>query len=65
MKIRITQNGTTVPPAQVWSGLTAECQARVIQSLARLASHLVAEESTPSSRRSPDDDPVLCLEDPA
>ena len=65
MIARITQNGTSVPPTQVWAGLTTECQARVIQFLARLASHLVTQESVPTPRRSPDDDPVLCLEDPA
>ena len=51
MSVRITQNGTSVPPSQVWSGLTTECQARVIQFLARLASHLVTEESIPTTRR--------------
>ncbi len=65
MIARITQNGPSVPPAQVWAGLTTECQARVIQFLARLASHLVTQESVPTPRRSADDDPVLCLEDPA
>ena len=52
MSVRITQNGTSVPPSQVWSGLTTECQARVIQFLARLASNLVTEESIPTPRRS-------------
>ena len=65
MIARITQNGASVSPTQVWAGLTTECQARVIQFLARLASHLVTQESVPTPRRSPDDDPVLCLEDPA
>ena len=32
------QDGASVPPTQVWAGLTTECQARVIQFLARLAS---------------------------
>ena len=63
MSVRITQEGTSVPPTQVWSGLTTECQARVIQFLARLASNLVTEESIPTPRRSPDD-PVFCPEDP-
>ena len=27
MSVRIAQNGTSVPPTQVWSGLTTECQA--------------------------------------
>jgi hypothetical protein len=64
MIARITQNGASVPPSQVWAGLTTECQARVIQFLARLASKLVTQESVPTPRRSPDDEPVLCLEDP-
>ena len=62
MSVRITQNGTSVPPSQVWSGLTTECQARVIQLLANLASHLVTEESIPTTRSSlDDDDAVFCL----
>ena len=65
MSVRIAQNGTSVPPTQVWSGLTTECQARVIQFLARLASNLVTEESIPTPRSSPDDDAVFCPEDPA
>ena len=66
MSVRITQNGTSVPPSQVWSGLTTECQARVIQFLARLASHLVTEASIPTTRISlDDDDAVFCLEGPA
>jgi hypothetical protein len=55
MSVRITHNGTSVPPSQVWSSLTAECQALVIQFLARFASDLVTEESIPPPRRSPDD----------
>ena len=65
MSVRITQNGNSVSPTQVWSGLTAECQACVIQFLARLASNLVTEESIPTPRRSSDDDAVFCPEDPA
>ena len=65
MIARITKNGASVSPTQVWAGLTTECQARVVQVLARLASQLVTQESVPTPRRSPDDDPVLCLEDPA
>jgi hypothetical protein len=65
MIARNTQNSASVPPAQVWAGLTTECQARVIQFLARLASHLVTQEPVPTPRRSADDDPVLRLEDPA
>ena len=48
MSVRITQNGTSVPPTQVWSGLTTECQSRVIQFLSRLASNLVIEEPVPN-----------------
>jgi hypothetical protein len=62
---RMMQDATSVPPALVWAGLSLECQARVIQSLARLASHLVTQESIPTPRRSADDDPSLGLEDPA
>ena len=65
MSVRIAHNGFSVPPAQVWAGLTTECQARVIQFLARLASNLVTEESIPTPWRSPDDDAVFCLKDPA
>ncbi len=50
MSVWIAHNGTSVPPTQVWSGLTAEHQARVIQFLARLASNLVTEESIPTPR---------------
>ena len=60
MSVRITQSSNFVPPTQVWSGLSTECQAHVIQFLARLASILVTEESNPTPRRSPDDDAVLC-----
>jgi hypothetical protein len=62
---RTAQNGASVPPTQIWAGLTIECQARVIQFLAHLASHLVTQESVPTPRRSPDDDPLFCLQDPA
>ena len=65
MIARITQNGASVPPTQVWAGLTTECQAHVIQFVARLASKLVTQESVPTPRRSADDQPILCLEDPA
>jgi hypothetical protein len=65
MIARIIQDGASVPPTQIWAGLTTECRARVIQFLARLASHLVTQESVPTPRRSADDEPVLCLEDPA
>ena len=65
MSVWITHNGTSVPPTQVWSGLTTECQSRVIQFLARLAFNLVIEEPVPTSWRSPNDDAVSCPEDPA
>ena len=45
MSVWITQNGPFVPPSQVWSDLTPECQARVIQFLARLASNAQLEVS--------------------
>jgi hypothetical protein len=50
MSVWIAQSGASVPPTEVWSGLTTECQARVIQFLARLASNLVTEESIPTPR---------------
>ena len=62
---RTSLTAQLVSPAQVWADLTTECQARVIQFLARLASHLVTQESVPTPRRSADDDPLVCLEDPA
>jgi hypothetical protein len=65
MNVRITRNETTVSPAQVWSGLTTECQARVIQFLARLASHFLSEESISTPWRSPHDDSVFRPQDPA
>ena len=48
MSVWIAHKGTSVPPTQVRSGLTAERQARVIQFLARLASNLVTEGSIPT-----------------
>jgi hypothetical protein len=45
MSVWITQNGPFVPPSQVWSDLTPECQARVIQFRARLASNAQLEVS--------------------
>ena len=65
MSVWITQNGNSVSPTEVWSGLTPECQTCVIQFLARLASNLVTEESIPTTKRSSNDDAVLCPEDPA
>jgi hypothetical protein len=53
-----------VSPTQVWAGLTTECQARVIQLLARLASDLAAISSL-STHRSPTDGDIHRLpEDP-
>jgi hypothetical protein len=60
MSERIAHNGTSVPPSQVWFGLTAECQADVIQFLARLASMVVIEEPVSTPRRSSDDHAVVC-----
>jgi hypothetical protein len=65
MSVWITQDSNFVSPTQVWSGLTTERQAHVIQFLARLASILVTEESISTPRSSPDDDAVFCPEDPA
>jgi hypothetical protein len=46
-----------VAPTQVWAGLTTECQARVIQLLARLASDLAAiPPLSLSTHRSPTDE---------
>lgn len=42
-------DGLPITPAQVWVGLTAECQARVIELLARLASNLVAHQLVPAA----------------
>ena len=47
MIARTSQPGLPVPPAQVWAGLTTECQGRVIQSLARLASNLTELRARP------------------
>jgi hypothetical protein len=65
MSVRTIQTGHPVSPAQVWTGLTAECQARVIQLLARLASDLADLQPFPTSRRLTDDDTPRCPEDPA
>lgn len=59
------QPGHPVSPAEVWVGLTAECQARVIQSLARLASDLAIQHPVPSPRRPTDGNPARRPEDPA
>ena len=47
MIVRTIQPGRPVSPAQVWAGLTTECQGRVIQSLARLASNLTELQPVP------------------
>ena len=65
MSVRITQNGNSVSPTEVWSGLSPECQTCVIQFLARLASNLVIEEPIPTQRSAPNDDTVFCPKDPA
>lgn len=65
MSVRITHNGNSISPTEVWSGLTPECQTYVIQFLAHLASNLVTEESIPTPKRSPNDEAVLCPENPA
>jgi hypothetical protein len=59
------QATSPVSPAQVWAGLTAECQARVIQLLARLASNLADPQPVPPPRRSIDGDTSRLPEDPA
>jgi hypothetical protein len=60
------QPGHPISPAEVWAGLTAECQARVIQSLARLASDLAAQQTAhPTPRRPTDGDPARRTEDPS
>src|SRR6516165_8940084 len=58
------QNRDPAPPLQVWAGLTAECQARVIQFLAHLAANFLTQVSVPTPRRSPDVDTVPHPEDP-
>jgi hypothetical protein len=65
MIVRTIQPGRPVSPAQVWAGLTTECQGRVIQSLARLASSLTELDPAPNSRRPSDGDPARRPEDPA
>jgi hypothetical protein len=57
--------GRPVSPAQVWAGLTAECQGRVIQSLARLASNLTELQPTPTPRSTADGDSARRPQDPA
>jgi hypothetical protein len=65
MIARTSQPGLPVSPAQVWAGLTTECQGRVIQSLARLASNLTELQPTPTPWRPTDGDTARRPEDPA
>jgi hypothetical protein len=65
MIVRSIQPGRPTSPAQVWAGLTAECQDRVIQSLARLASNLTELAATPTPRRPTDGHTPRRPEDPA
>ena len=65
MNARTIQPGHPVSPAQVWAGLTTECQARVIQLLAHLASNLVDLQPDPTPRRPTDGDTARRPEDPA
>ena len=65
MIVQTIQPGHPVSPAEVWAGLTAECQARVIQSLARLASDLAIQLPVPTPRRTTDGDPTRRPEDPS
>jgi hypothetical protein len=48
MSVQVTPDELSTSPTQVWPGLTAECQACVIQLLARLASNLVAQQPVPT-----------------
>ena len=65
MIARTIQTSHPVSPAQVWTGLTTECQARVIQLLARLASDLADLQPFLTSRRPTDGDTSRFPEDPA
>ncbi|HMB04372.1 MAG TPA: hypothetical protein VKP69_11625 [Isosphaeraceae bacterium] len=65
MNVRSIQPGHPVSPAEVWSGLTVECQTHVIQLLARLASNLADFQPVPTPRRPTDDDTPRRPEDPA
>jgi hypothetical protein len=56
MSVRRTLAGQPVAPTQVWSGLTTECQGRVIQLLARLASNLADLQPIPPPRSLSDGD---------
>jgi hypothetical protein len=65
MHVHPIQPGHPVSPAEVWAGLTVECQTRVIQLLARLASNLADLQPVPTPRRPTDDDTPRRPEDPA
>jgi hypothetical protein len=64
MYLRTNLSAQPVSPTQVWAGLTAECQARVIQLLARLASDLAAIPSRSTPRSPTDGDTHRLPEDP-
>jgi hypothetical protein len=64
MNVQRAQATHPVSPAQVWAGLTAECQARVIQLLARLASNLANLQPVSPPRRPTDAVPSRLPEDP-
>jgi hypothetical protein len=61
---RTSLTAPLVSPAQVWADLTTECQGRIIQLLARLASDLAAIQPPPSLRSPTHGDPTQLLEDP-
>jgi hypothetical protein len=65
MNARTIRPGSPVSPAQVRAGLTTECQDRVIQSLARLASNLTELQPEPTPRSPTDGDTARRPEDPA
>jgi hypothetical protein len=64
MNVQRAQVPHPVSPGQVWAGLTTECQARVIQLLAQLASNLADLQPVSLPRRPTDDDPSRRPEDP-
>ena len=49
MSERFTSDGLPIAPAQVWSGLTTESRACVIELLAHLASNLLTHQLVPTS----------------
>jgi hypothetical protein len=64
MYLRMNLPAQPVTPTEVWAGLTTECQARVIQLLARLASDLAAIQSLSTPRSPTDGDALRLTEDP-